>query len=94
LRNRRIRKEWKKANPGLNAAESMKRHTAKLRRTPKWLTKEHLLEIKTLYVRATEARLEVDHIVPLQGKNVSGLHVPWNLQLLTKSENRRKCNRF
>ena len=50
-------------------------------------------EIKEIYMKAHVEGLTVDHIVPLNGKNVCGLHVPWNLQLLTKLENTRKGNK-
>lgn len=68
--------------------------------TPVWLTKEHWAEMDAIYANArkltrkTGVRHEVDHIVPLNGKLVSGLHVPWNLQVLTQSENVAKSNRY
>ena len=67
-------------------------------RKPKWIKDVFIEEIKVWYRRAklikqfTGELWEVDHIVPLNGKNVSGLHVPWNLQLLTKKQNRDKRN--
>lgn len=69
-------------------------------REPKWLTPEHRQQIQQIY---REARLKteigpkqyhVDHIVPLLGENVSGLHVPWNLQVLEATENSKKGNKF
>jgi len=89
-----------KENSGYHAALAAKRRATKLNATPAWLTEEQLLEIKLLYLFVAERRkltgldLEVDHIVPLQGENVCGLHVPWNLQVLTASENASKGNRF
>lgn len=79
-------------------ARKAKRRAKKLERTPSWLSKSQKEETKLLYRRASfkcwKAEMQVDHIVPLQGKTVSGLHVPWNLQLLTKEENLRKFNKL
>lgn len=78
----------------------MKRWAALLERTPKWLTNNHIIEITEFYAEATRLTEKsgilhhVDHIVPLQGKKVSGLHVPWNLQILTATENLSKRNKF
>jgi 5-methylcytosine-specific restriction endonuclease McrA len=91
---------WQKTNPGKVNAISAKRHAKKLRATPPWLTKEQREEIQDLYIEASkrtkETRLShhVDHIVPLQGESVSGLHVPWNLQILTAKENLSKKNKI
>ena|ERR1017187_1681536 len=91
-------KKWSKANRAKMNAYEANRRAAKLYATPKWLTKEQLKEIQSYYELAKELQwlseepLEVDHIVPLQGKNVSGLHVPWNLQILPESLNCRKSN--
>ncbi len=92
-------KKWALENPGQRAANEGKRRSNKYQATPRWLTEEQLLEIKEIYVMAnelswlSEGGLEVDHILPLQGKNVVGLHVPWNLQILPASLNRQKSNK-
>ena len=59
--------------------------------TPSWANKG---AISAIYKEAAERGMHVDHIVPLKGKNVSGLHVEYNLQLLDPLENRRKGNTY
>jgi hypothetical protein len=88
---------WQQNNQG---KETAKRHTAKMKRRPKWLSKQQLEEIKDFYVMAKELesifpwKQHVDHVIPLQGKTVSGLHVPWNLQIIPASWNISKGNRY
>ena len=99
-RERSNKRAWKKANKGSVNSDTAKRHAAKLQRTPKWLTADDHAQIKAVYEQAqrlTEClgvEFQVDHIHPLQGKNVSGLHAPWNLQVITATANRQKGNRF
>jgi len=73
----------------LTAAEN-KRRAAKLNATPGWVD---VALLKTVYINCPRG-MTVDHIIPLQGKTVCGLHVPWNLQYLTASENSRKSNKL
>ena len=68
------------------------RRARKLQATPKWLSKVQLEEIKQIY-KSCPKTCHVDHIVPLKGENVSGLHVPWNLQCLPGIVNRVKHNK-
>lgn len=72
---------------------------AKIDRIPPWQSATDRLEIETIYAYCAglrEAGLDyhVDHIVPLRGENVSGLHVPWNLQVISGVENMSKGNTF
>lgn len=93
-------KQYRKENPEIVNAIKAKRRAAKLSRTPKWLTREDWEKIQEYYTYAQlftetlEIPYEVDHIIPLQGKNISGLHCPQNLQILTKKENNLKKNKF
>ena len=77
-------------NPDFYKAKNAKRRASKLQRTPSWADD---LVIQMIYEDAPEG-MEVDHIIPLQGKTVSGLHVAWNLQYLTPEENKMKGNRY
>lgn len=92
--------KYMKLHPGKINSITAKRRALKLQAAPKWLTKEHRKEIRTFYIEAarltreTNTLYEVDHIIPLQGGTVSGLHVPWNLQILTKRENCIKNNKL
>lgn len=76
------------------------RRANKANATPKCLSDEHKKQILKIYEFAKLVektfgiKTHVDHIVPLKGKNVSGLHVPWNLQVLSACENLSKGNKI
>lgn len=77
-------------------------HTALMRskrnkRFPKWANKNKIslfYKLAACLTRITGIKHEVDHIIPLQGKNVSGLHIENNLQVITSEENKSKSNKF
>jgi hypothetical protein len=92
--------EYKKNNPGKVNAWCMKRYTDKLCATPSWLSDDDLWMIEEAYHLAklreevVGGKWDVDHIVPLRGKKVCGLHVPWNLAVIRAEANRSKGNKF
>lgn len=87
---------WRQSNPGLVALYSNTRRARKLQSQPKWLSAIQLAQMREFYEIAqaryaqTGVRHHVDHIFPLHGISFCGLHVPWNLQVMTKKENLQK----
>ena len=98
--NAERKKAYKSKNKHLINANSSKRRAALLQRIPIWQTEFDELKIKCIYsVAAMLSRVNnepwtVDHIIPLQGKIVSGLHVPNNLQVMRARENEAKRNKY
>jgi hypothetical protein len=90
----------KRRSPVLRTSRThgARRRARERRATPAWLTDEQKAEIRRLYrlcewwnELAREVVYVVDHVVPLDGKLVCGLHVPWNLRITTKLENAKKA---
>ena len=99
-KSREHKNKWKSKNQSSVTAGTAKRRASKMKRTPPWLSKSQMLEIRHVYKSArllsiqTGVAHHVDHIIPLQGELVSGLHVPWNLQVLTAFDNASKGNTY
>jgi hypothetical protein len=92
--------KWFRENPWSRSAKEARRRASLLQATPKWVNEQHHKDIMSVYRLAKKleflfnTKYHVDHIVPLQGENVCGLHVPWNLQILEAKLNCKKSNRF
>jgi len=94
------KQKYKEANPELYRELVSLRRRRFRQATPKWLSAEQKMEIRLKYrlaielSRATGIRHAVDHEIPLQGEDVCGLHVPWNLRVITQEENLKKSNKL
>ena len=87
-----------KEKPEQYAAKTAKRRAAKLQRTPSWDPNAHLIvakyQLAAMFTQASGIEHHVDHIIPLQGRKVSGLHVFSNLRVIPSSDNVKKSNKF
>lgn len=97
------RRKWKSKNFEKVNSDGMKRYARKTNQTPAWLGKADYAEIDGFYLfckvfnsykTVRDDKLQVDHIVPIRGKKVSGMHVPWNLQVITSRDNVQKSSKF
>lgn len=86
-------KNWKYKNRNALAEHAAKRRAIKANAMPSWLSEEDKNKIKQMYKNCPKG-YHVDHIIPLQGKGVCGLHVPWNLQYLPERENLVKNSNY
>lgn len=97
-------KQWEIANKGKRYAQASRYRASRLNQTPIW---SDPLAIEKIYADCVELNLaartagcppdiqyEVDHIIPLQSKIASGLHIHTNLRIILRSENRSKSNSF
>lgn len=94
-------RERAKRFPEDRRASTAKYKAKKIGSMPPWLTKDQKYVIDTVYLMAHalnhaagKNQFHVDHIMPLQGSLVSGLHVPWNLRIITRKENLVKKNKL
>jgi hypothetical protein len=87
-------------NPDQRKAQTSLRKRRHREATPPWVTAEQKKQMRSLYLEAqrmtkiTGERYVVDHIVPLLSECVCGLHVPWNLRVITQEENLKKSNKI
>jgi 5-methylcytosine-specific restriction endonuclease McrA len=88
---------WRRANKDKVNYSTAKRRAAKLKAMPAWADDWKIQQYYILAAKLTERygeQFHVDHIIPLNGVRVSGLHVQGNLQIITQKENLMKYNKF
>jgi hypothetical protein len=97
---REYRNAWKANNKTQIRADTKARRRKHREATPPWLTRKQKSEIRQLYqiaitmTQTTGEQYVVDHIVPLRSHEVCGLHVPWNLRVITQDANLKKSNKL
>jgi len=93
-------KAWRESHPYEVLASSAKGRARRYNALPSWYSQTHhdqiigILEERDRITEATGIQHEVDHILPLNGDTVSGFHIPENLQIITRTENKQKGNKY
>jgi hypothetical protein len=96
---REYRNTWKKNNKVQVNADTKARRRKHREATPIWLSRKQKSEIRQIYqiaitmTQSTGEQYVVDHIIPLRSEIVCGLHVPWNLRVITREDNLIKSNK-
>ena len=97
-KTRTYKDAWKKANPGTVNEHATRRRLSVVQQTPAWTDTEQTrayYDVCAFFNGVSGyTKYHVDHIIPLRGKRVSGLHVHTNLRIIPARENERKNNRF
>jgi hypothetical protein len=97
---RRAHRGWKARNLLWVRADTKSRKRRNRQASPPWITRQQKSEMRELYkiaitmTKLTGEQYVVDHIVPLRSEVVCGLHVPWNLRVITQEENLKKSNKL
>lgn len=92
--------KWRAKNPLYVLANNKNRRRKHRQATPAWLTRAQKAEMRGLYksamtiTKTTGVQYVVDHHTPLRSEFVCGLHVPWNLEVITHEANLKKSNKL
>jgi hypothetical protein len=93
-------RDWASKNTPMVRRQSSEKRARKRNSMPPWLNESHKKEISNMHLlakaleRETGKVFHVDHIIPLKHNKMCGLHVPWNLRVITEGENMAKNNKF
>ncbi|KKL97025.1 hypothetical protein LCGC14_1838570 [marine sediment metagenome] len=88
---------WRQNNPDKAASYREIRNQYLKERTPRWANLDKIKEIyleRDRLIVETGVQHHVDHVIPLNGKCISGLHIHTNLQILTAAANLNKSNKW
>lgn len=97
---RELKARWLSKNKDIALSYTSNRRRRVRNATPKWVTDTDMCVMRSMYLECRRISSEsgvphhVDHVIPLKGKNVCGLHVPYNLRIIPKHDNLMKSNHF